>query len=59
MLIPAINPVDNAICILNPPVYASTSIISPAKDKLFIIFDFIVEGSISFTLTPPEVTIAS
>ena len=28
-----------AICKLNPPVYASTSIISPAKYRPFIIFD--------------------
>ena len=28
---PAKKPVENAICRLNPPVYASTSITSPAK----------------------------
>ena len=59
MLFPAIYPVDNAICTLYPPVKASTSITSPAKDKLEIIFDFIVEGSISNVFTPPAVTIAS
>ena len=30
-LLPASAPVENAICRLNPPVWASTSIISPAK----------------------------
>ena len=47
MLLPAIYPVDNAICTLYPPVKASTSITSPANDKFDIIFDFIVDGSIS------------
>ena len=57
--VPAIYPVDNAIWTLYPPVNASTSITSPAKDKFSIIFDFIVEGSISSIDTPPAVTIAS
>jgi hypothetical protein len=48
-----------AICKLKPPVYASTSIISPAKYKLSIIFEHIVLGLISLTLTPPQVIIAS
>ena len=58
-IIPAVYPVENAICKLNPPVYASTSIISPAKYNPFIIFDSIVLGFISFTKTPPDVIIAS
>ena len=59
MLLPAIYPVDNAICTLYPPVKASTSITSPANDKFDIIFDFIVDGSISNVFIPPAVTIAS
>ena len=56
---PAVYPVEYAICKLNPPVYASTSIISPAKYNPFINFDSIVEELISFISTPPAVIIAS
>ena len=50
---------DQAICKLNPPVNASRSNTSPAKYNPEIFFDSIVPGSISFTLTPPFVIIAS
>ena len=58
-LLPAKAPVLHAICRLNPPVWASTSIISPAKYRLWISLLRMVPGSISFTLTPPRVTMAS
>ena len=58
-MVPAVYPVEYAICKLNPPVYASTSIISPAKNKPFTSFDSIVFGFISFVLIPPDVTIPS
>ena len=58
-LLPAIYPVEKAIVRLNPPVYASTSIISPAKNKPLISLDSIVDGFISLIETPPAVTIAS
>ena len=48
-----------AICKLNPPVYASTSITSPAKYNPLIILYSIVVEFISFILIPPAVTIAS
>ena len=44
---PAACPVAKAICRLKPPVYASTSRISPAKYKPGINLDCIVFGSIS------------
>ena len=56
---PAAYPVDQAICRLKPPVNASRSSTSPAKYNPFTSFDSIVPGSISFTLTPPFVIIAS
>lgn len=56
---PARYPVDQAICKLNPPVTASTSIISPAKYRFLIIFDSMVLLSISLTFMPPCVIIAS
>ena len=50
---------ENAACRLKPPVKQSTSITSPAKYSPSTIFDCIVAGSISLSLTPPEVTTAS
>ena len=44
---------------LKPPVYASKSIISPAKYNPLTSFDSIVIAFICFTDTPPAVTIAS
>ena len=43
---------------MNPPVYASTSITSPAKYSPLTSFDSIVDGSISFTFMPPRVIMA-
>ena len=56
-LTPANTPVDQAICKLNPPVKASTSKTSPAKNKFLTNLLWHVFGSTSFTSTPPEVTI--
>ena len=57
--LPAAAAVDHAIWRLNPPVSASRSSTSPIKYSPFIFFDSIVPGSISFTLTPPFVMMAS
>jgi len=58
-LIAAKYAVENAIWRLNPPVYASTSITSPAKYNPETNLDSIVLEFISLVLTPPEVIIAS
>ena len=55
---PAKYPVLQQFCKLKPPVSPSISIISPAKNKLLIILDFIVLPSISTVKTPPLVAIA-
>ena len=57
--LPAAYPVEKAICKLNPPVYASTSSVSPQKYSPLIFLLSIVFGSISLTFTPPAVTIPS
>ena len=56
---PARWPVENAIWRLNPPVYPSASIISPAKKSPLQSRLSIVLGDISVTFTPPRVMIAS
>ena len=58
-LLPASAPVENAICRLNPPVCASTSSTSPAKNSPGVFLLIIVPGVISSTSTPPRVTMAS
>jgi len=59
MAFPAEYPVENAICKLNPPVYASTSRTSPQKYNPLIFLLSIVFGLTSDKSTPPEVTTAS
>ena len=56
---PASAPVAIAMCILYPPVKASTSITSPAINRPSTSFDCIVLGLISLTDIPPDVMIAS
>ncbi len=59
MLFPAANPVAKAICILKPPVKASTSSTSPQKRSPLCFLLSIVLGLISESSMPPEVMIAS
>ena len=55
---PAAYAVDQAICKLKPPVYASQSMISPAKYRPETSLDSMVFGSICDTLMPPEVLLS-
>ena len=55
---PARRPVENAICILYPPVLASRSSTSPAKYKPLTLSDSIVYLFTSSHFTPPAVTTA-
>ena len=49
-------PMLHAAWRLNPPVMASTSVTSPAKNSPGYFLDSIVSGLISFNDTPPQVT---
>ena len=58
-LLPAVTPLENAHCKLNPPQGPSISIISPQKNSPLHLRLIRLLDSISLRVTPPEVTIAA